>query len=81
MGLMLRDLKLAVEPAPSSRCRSAYRADCARHLKGKRVGLVGCGANINSGNFTKLIERGGVKGCREMRDVAQAARSFIAAKA
>lgn len=57
MGLMLRDLKLAAEPAPAAGV-AALIGPLRETLKGKRVGLVGCGANIDAATFARLVERG-----------------------
>lgn len=57
MGLMLRDLKIAAEPAPAAGV-AALVGPLRDTLKGKRVGLVGCGANIDQATFTRLVERG-----------------------
>lgn len=58
MGLMLRDLKLAAEPAPAAGV-AALIGPLRETLKGKRVGLVGCGANIDAATFVRLLERAG----------------------
>jgi threonine dehydratase len=58
MGLMLRDLKLAVEPAPAAGV-AALIGPLRDTLAGKRVGLIGCGANIDAAIFTRLIDRAG----------------------
>jgi threonine dehydratase len=56
MALMLRDLKLAVEPAPAAGV-AALIGPLRETLQGQRVGLVGCGANIDPATFARLLER------------------------
>ena len=56
-ALLFSDYKLAVEPggAASSAAALARFADA---LRGKRVGVVLCGSNIDRATFSALLERG-----------------------
>ncbi|MEZ5923066.1 MAG: threonine/serine dehydratase [Hyphomicrobiaceae bacterium] len=54
MGLMLRDLKVAAEPAPAAGV-AALTGPLRDRLSGQRVGLVCCGANIDEATFTRLL--------------------------
>jgi threonine dehydratase len=56
MGLMLRDMKLAVEPAPAAGV-AALLGPLRDRLAGKRVGLICCGANIDPATFMRLLQR------------------------
>lgn len=56
MGLFLRDIKLAVEPAPAAGV-AALIGPLRDRLAGKRVGLVCCGANIDPATFMGLLAR------------------------
>ena len=55
--VMFEDLKLAVEPAAAAAAAAAFRPLRDR-LRGKRVALVVCGANIDAAGFAALLERG-----------------------
>ncbi|MBL4894200.1 MAG: threonine/serine dehydratase [Emcibacter sp.] len=56
-AVLFYDLKLAVEPAAAAALAGAMGPLSAR-LSGLRVGLIICGANIDSASFTSLLERG-----------------------
>ncbi len=54
MGLIFREMKLAVEPA----CAAATAALCGplrERLRGQRVGLIFCGSNIAHGTFSSYV--------------------------
>jgi len=55
MRLMLRELKLAVEPAGAA-AMAALLGPLREQLAGKRVGLVVCGTNIDEAGFARLIQ-------------------------
>ncbi len=57
MGLMFRDLKLAVEPGGAAAV-AALVESLAPRLRGRRVGVICCGSNIDMDSFTRLIARG-----------------------
>ncbi|MCH7977613.1 MAG: pyridoxal-phosphate dependent enzyme, partial [Acidobacteria bacterium] len=50
MGLLFSDVKLAVEPAGAA-AMAALLGPLKDRLKGKRVGLIICGANIDFATF------------------------------
>lgn len=56
MLLMFNDLKLAVEPAAAV-ATAAITGPLRHQLKGKRVGMVVCGTNIDATNHAKFLQR------------------------
>ncbi len=54
MRLMFDDAKLAVEPAGAA-ATAALCGPLAEKLRGKRVGVIVCGANIDAETFGRLI--------------------------
>lgn len=54
MGLLFRSMKLAVEPAGAS-ATAALRGPLAERLRGRRVGLILCGTNIDFETFRDLV--------------------------
>ena len=60
MSLLFRDMKLAVEPAGAA-ATAALVGDLAGELRGKRVGVIICGANIDIESFAEFVRRGEVK--------------------
>lgn len=57
MALYQEELKLAVEPAAGATLAAAL-GPLREHVAGKKVGLVVCGANIDSATFAQQIVRG-----------------------
>ena len=57
MAALFHHAKLAVEPAGAA-ATAALRGPLASTLRGKRVGLVVCGANIDPENYTRWLLRG-----------------------
>ena len=57
VALMFRDLKLAVEPAAAAAC-AAYLGPLRESLRGKRVGLITCGSNIDAATFHTHLTTG-----------------------
>ncbi len=57
MGLLFRELKLAVEPAGAATTAAAL-GPLAAQLQGKKVGLVICGTNIDLASFCQQVEMG-----------------------
>ena len=57
MVILQQEVKLAVEPAVGAVMAGVMRP-LRNRLKGKRVGLVVCGANIDVTSYSKLLERG-----------------------
>jgi threonine dehydratase len=55
MRLMLREIKLAVEPAGAS-AMAALVGPLREKLRGCRVGLIVCGSNIDAASYAKLIQ-------------------------
>ena len=55
MRLMLREIKLAVEPAGAS-AMAALVGPLREKLRGHRVGLIVCGSNIDAASYAKLIQ-------------------------
>jgi len=54
MRFLLRNAKLAVEPAGAS-ATAALLGPLKERLRGKRVGLIVCGSNIDSASYARLI--------------------------
>lgn len=54
MRFVLRNAKLAVEPAGAA-ATAALLGPLRERLRGKRVGLIVCGSNIDAGSYAKLI--------------------------
>ena len=57
MGLLFREMKLAVEPAGAA-ATAALMGPLKDRLKGKRVGLIVCGANIAIEDFAENVRLG-----------------------
>jgi threonine dehydratase len=57
MNLLFREAKLAVEPAAAA-ATAAMLGPLAERLRGKRVGVIVCGANIDIAGFAAHIETG-----------------------
>jgi threonine dehydratase len=56
MGLLFREMKLAVEPAAAA-ATAALLGRLKEELAGKRVGVIVCGANIDLATFDALLAR------------------------
>ena len=54
MRLMLRESKLAVEPAGAA-AMAALLGPLREQLRGRRVGLIVCGSNIDAARYAQLI--------------------------
>lgn len=54
MGLLFRAMKLAVEPAGAA-ATAALCGPLRARLRGKRVGVIVCGTNIDVASFTRLL--------------------------
>jgi len=50
MALLFEEMKLAVEPAAAA-ATAALLGPLAKTLRGKRVGLIVCGSNIDAETF------------------------------
>ena len=59
MSLLFHSMKLAVEPAGAA-ATAALCGPLRERLRGKRVGLIVCGANIDIATFAAQVEAGGV---------------------
>jgi threonine dehydratase len=57
MALLFREMKLAVEPAGAA-ATAALLGPLKDRLKGKRVGLIVCGANIGIADFAETVRLG-----------------------
>jgi threonine dehydratase len=57
MALLFAEMKLAVEPAGAA-ATAALTGPLAARLKGKRVGVLICGSNIDIDNFANYIRAG-----------------------
>lgn len=57
MAYMFRELKLAVEPGGAA-AFAALMGPLGRTLRGKRVGVIVCGSNIDLETFTTHVRRG-----------------------
>jgi threonine dehydratase len=55
MRLMLRECKLAVEPAGAA-ALAALMGPLRADLRGRRVGLIVCGSNIDAATYARLIQ-------------------------
>ena len=55
MGLIFRGMKLAVEPAGAA-ATAALCGPLLERLRGKRVGVIVCGTNIDPASFAAHIE-------------------------
>ncbi len=58
MALLFREAKLAVEPAGAA-ATAALLGPLREQLSGRRVGLIVCGANIDSATFCRLVGEAG----------------------
>jgi threonine dehydratase len=56
MRLLLRTAKLAVEPAAAA-AMAALLGPLREQSRGRRVGLIVCGSNIDEATFARLIMR------------------------
>lgn len=54
MRLMLREAKLAVEPAGAA-AMAALVGPLRERLRGRRVGLIVCGSNIDAATYARLV--------------------------
>ena len=54
MGLIFRGVKLAVEPAGAA-ATAALCGPLLEQLRGKRVGVIVCGTNIDPQGFAELV--------------------------
>jgi threonine dehydratase len=54
MGLLFREMKLAVEPAAAA-ATAGLCGPLRATLAGKRVGLVMCGTNIDAAGFCRHL--------------------------
>jgi threonine dehydratase len=54
MGVLFREMKLAVEPSGAA-ATAALFGPLRERLRGKRVGVIACGANIDIAGFAKHI--------------------------
>jgi threonine dehydratase len=57
LALLYRDAKLAVEPAGAA-AAAAVLGPLASRLRGRRTGVIVCGANIDSESFYRYLRRG-----------------------
>jgi len=57
MAVLFREMKLAVEPAGAATTAALF-GPLNEELRGKRVALIICGANIDIENFARLVARG-----------------------
>jgi threonine dehydratase len=57
MAVLFREMKLAVEPAGAATTAALF-GPLNQELRGKRVGLIVCGANIDIEGFARMVARG-----------------------
>jgi threonine dehydratase len=57
LALLYREAKLAVEPAGAA-ATAAVLGPLTERLRGRRIGVVVCGANIDSDSFYRYLKRG-----------------------
>jgi threonine dehydratase len=62
--LLMRSAKLAVEPAGAA-ATAALTGPLRDRLRGKRVGLVVCGSNIDTESYQRFLSRGATEGRAE----------------
>jgi len=55
MRLTLREFKLAVEPAGAA-ALAGLLGPLSTNLRGRRIGLIVCGSNIDAATFAQLIQ-------------------------
>jgi threonine dehydratase len=55
MRLLFSSMKLAVEPAGAA-ATAALCGPLAERLRGRRIGIIVCGSNIDVGSFSRLVE-------------------------
>jgi threonine dehydratase len=55
MGLLFREMKLAVEPAGAA-ATAALCGPLRDRLAGRRVGVIVCGSNIDAASFIRLLD-------------------------
>jgi threonine dehydratase len=55
MRLMQREIKLAVEPAGAA-AMAALVGPLRERLRGRRVGLIVCGSNIDAATYARLLQ-------------------------
>lgn len=56
-GVLFREMKLAVEPAGAA-TTAALMGPLRERLRGKRVGIIACGANIDIDTFCAQVKQG-----------------------
>jgi threonine dehydratase len=56
MGILFREMKLAVEPAGAA-ATAALLGPLRARARGKRVGIIACGANIDIQSFARHVSR------------------------
>jgi threonine dehydratase len=57
MGVLFREMKLAVEPSGAASTAALF-GPLSERLRGKRVGLIACGANIDIEGFAAKVAQG-----------------------
>jgi threonine dehydratase len=57
MAVLFREMKLAVEPAGAA-ATAALFGPLREELRGRRVGIIVCGANIDIETFARYTARG-----------------------
>ena len=57
MVILQEEAKLAIVPAAAA-CLAAILGPLKEMVQGKNVGLVMCGANIDSQSYSKLLRQG-----------------------
>ena len=54
MGLLFREMKLGVEPAGAA-ATAALVGPLRERLRGRRVGVIVCGTNIDTATFCRFV--------------------------
>ncbi|RMG26444.1 MAG: pyridoxal-phosphate dependent enzyme, partial [Bacteroidetes bacterium] len=57
MAIAFEDLKMVLEPAGAA-SMAALLGPLREELKGKRVGIIACGSNIDMDHFARYVQRG-----------------------
>jgi threonine dehydratase len=73
MGHLYRDMKLVAEAAAAA-STAALLGPLRERLRGRRVGLILCGSNIDAARFAQLLERGAAEAPVEPAEPVHAGR-------
>jgi threonine dehydratase len=60
MHYLFRDMKLVAEPAAATAAAALF-GPLRQRCEGKRIAVIVCGSNIDSGRFSELLCRGALQ--------------------